>query len=180
MPHLSELLPSTLQTVAELAAKPNTPQPGSMVVAGNPTTQLEKSRINGQMDTAKAHEIASRLRMNSLWRIERTEEERALLKALLKESLTPTSHKDAIYWLTRFTKHFPSKDIERDAIIIGDLASEFEAKKYPIGAVINALHEMMLEGTIENPWMPPSGAIVTRVRNKANSYASIYNRELKQ
>lgn len=91
---------------------------------------------------------------------------------LLKEALTPTNYEEAAYWLGRFTRHFPTKDAERDAVIIGDLAAMFAEKLLPIAAVINALHEMMTEGTQQNPWMPPSGEILRRVRLKANSYAA--------
>lgn len=179
MQHLSELVSNTLETVKRSPVKLNTLARGLTVAVGNPMTQLAKSRTSGLADPQMVSRIANQLLSTSLWPIEPTVEIVERRAALITEALTPVSFEDAGYWLARFLHHFPSpKGVERDSVIISDLAADCEREGFGIGAMLEALTQMRQSATAANPFMPPTGVILAEIRRKNDLHKKTLTRDL--
>lgn len=96
---------------------------------------------------------------------------------LLTEALTPASREDCAHWIDRFLCHFPKREVGRDGVVISDLIHEFCRINLPLVAIIETLSALWKEASADNPWVPPSGEILRLARTKANTYASILQRD---
>lgn len=173
MKQLSEAATNILRTAENSAAKQNTPPPGSIIEAGKPTTRLAQYRRDRMIEPAVVAELAGQLRSNSLWAIGLDANAIDRRMNLLREALTPATFEEAAYWLARFLHHFPTKNAERDAVIISDVAAYVVERQYGIGALVSALDELRNAATLERPFMPPSGAIIARIADKCEKYLAI-------
>jgi hypothetical protein len=118
--------------------------------------------------------------MTSLWQTAPDRDSQLQKIRRIEEMTTACSFEDAAYWLARFLHHFPTKNAERDAVIIGDLASDISKGGGSVVAVVVVLDELRLEATAQNPWLPPSGVIIGRILRKSDAFKNVLISEKKK
>lgn len=181
MKPLSELVTSTLQTVETSVANPNTPQAGSMVEAGNKMTHLEKSRKGGRaVDMAIVARLTNRLLLKSLWPTEPTDEHRINRLVLLEETTLLASYDDAVMLVGRFAANFPKREQNERAVVISTIAGSCERHSITVAGLSVALTELLEQATGKNPFIPPTGEILSRARAKSETYRNLLINEKKQ
>lgn len=135
---------------------------GSMPKAGETTMQpLSREEAEATIQT---------LRSVSLWQIPQEPGELRLFNRLLDTLQRPINREDAAYWTGRLLQHFPGRQNERDGIIISDLATDLEGMSHC--AVIEATDHLRKSATAQNPYLPPSGEILSRVRDTQKAWAN--------
>lgn len=94
----------------------------------------------------------------------------------LDEVLTPITYEEAAIEIGRWLMHYPRRHVDQDAVIIQDLADEFELRKFGIGIVIVSLREIRNEYREGNPWVPQTGYVIETVKENQALYADILKR----
>lgn len=87
--------------------------------------------------------------------------------------LRPIEREEAVYWLGRMLAHFPRRDTDQDAIVLSDLSSDLVDEKIGIGAVVEGCKEIRQSGTDRRPFLPPSGEIMKRCRQRQAAFVRL-------
>lgn len=79
---------------------------------------------------------------------------------MVRNALTPITYEEACTEVTRFLMHYPRRHIEQDAVVVQDLADEFESRNLGIAVVVRTLQNIRNEFHENNPWIPQTGYII--------------------
>ena len=85
-------------------------------------------------------------------------------------------YEECAYWIGRLLAHFPNRETTKDGIVIADLASACVEEKASLLAVSQICDETWKAATKENPWMPPTGDILDRIKEKTQYWHSMIDR----
>jgi len=88
-------------------------------------------------------------------------------------------YENAVYWLTRLLAHFPAREVGKDGVIISDIASAAVGDKSSLIAIAHTCDDLWRGATKEDPFLPPSGEILSRILQKTSYYKSVKSRILK-
>ena len=87
--------------------------------------------------------------------------------------LTPITYDEAVIEVGRFLQHYPQRAITKDAVVIQDLAVEFEVKKFGLGVVVAGLRYLRNRHDKDNParttWVPQTGEIMQELVERQES-----------
>jgi hypothetical protein len=106
----------------------------------------------------------------SLWQIKPDDEEKSQACQILEQLILIGRYEDYCYIIGRLLQHFPSRQAEKDAIIISDLASDCIEENVSLCALIHICNKIRKEATKENPFLPPSGEILRRAIEQTKSW----------
>lgn len=149
---MSQVLKSLTVTQAE-------PSDGSTMTVGQPTIPTDRREPDQVMA------IASRMSCKRLSAIKQGTLNADQMDYRLLTSLTAKAGKqDYAYWTGRLLAHFPRRDATKDAIVISDLGRLLEEIDASAVAVCQVCEDLLKESTVDNPFMPPTGEIIERVK----------------
>ncbi len=83
---------------------------------------------------------------------------------------------DCVYWVSRLLAHFPRRDVQKDAIVLSDIAADLLEKEVTEAAICETCRNLRLASTSENPFMPPSGEIVESAKSWTSCFKTLHER----
>lgn len=96
------------------------------------------------------------------WQIKPDSEDSAHARKVSEKLLCLGEYKDYCYCIGRLLQHFPSRQPEKDAIIISDLAGDCIEEGVSLCALMHICNIVRKESSLERPFLPPSGEILKR------------------
>lgn len=122
-------------------------------------------------------DILSKLRSIRLWQI-KPDDQKAVRNALklLAWTTIEAKYEECAYWIGRLLAHYPARETTKDGVIISDLASACVEEKASLLAVSSVCNELWKKSTPENPWLPPTGHILTEIVEKTKYWHSMIDR----
>lgn len=147
---------------------------GLKTTNGEKATILSMSRKNGIADSKTVAKVIRQTRLQSLLTIKADDHTKTEGAILVREFLTPITYEESAQEVARWLMHYPRRHVEQDAVIIQDLAEEFESLKFGIGVVVSALREIRNEYKENNPWVPQTGYVLSVIIRKQDVYKNIF------
>ena len=72
--------------------------------------------------------------------------------------------------------HFPAREVTKDGVIIADISGACVEEKASLIAVSVVCEELWRASTKKNPWLPPSGEVLTAIKDRTESYRNAIER----
>ena len=141
---------------------------GSMPTAGSGTTH----RLSPEVALDTIRQAHSR----SLWRIKPDAREREADNLVLQALLIRATYDEACMWIGRMLQHFPARQTDKDAVIVSDLAGDCLESGVSLCAVIAACDDVRRAATADNPFLPPTGDLLRRMKEKTEEWAMYLKR----
>lgn len=161
MTTLPKPLKDTVNSVMQAVSKQSMQALGSTSADGKTTQPI----------TPLSRDEAQAIARLQLWNSPtQTQLDKQSLRKLLSQGLLPPTREDATYWIARLLQHFPSRQTERDAIIISDLADDVLYYKLSHVGLIDACDQIRRDSSSDNPFMPPSGEVISVIKSREYLY----------
>ena len=102
------------------------------------------------------------MRSLSLWQIKPDSEGKPKACEILEKLILVADYKDYCSVIGRLLQHFPSRQVEKDAVIISDLSGDCIEEGVSLCALMHICNAVRKEASNEKPFLPPTGEILER------------------